>query len=151
MSKGIACRCKGSLADRLKNWVVVDYKCNHSAFSGYHRTPSDYSALKCNACGARWRTKAGYVYRVKYQKPADPLNEIEAGLAGLKCNSFFINAVLAALNGGETTEAIKTIFEQSLDNRPLVSNLVGEDLLQKIEEYERDYRRGLALRAGLLG
>ena len=44
-----------------RNWVVVDRNCNYSAFSGYQQTYSAYSALKCNACGARWRTKAEYV------------------------------------------------------------------------------------------
>jgi hypothetical protein len=44
---------------------VTQYKCNHSAFNGYRRTPSDYSEVAClgslGGCGARWRTKAAYV------------------------------------------------------------------------------------------
>ena len=46
---------------RDRNWVVIDRYCNYSAFSGYHWTPSDYSALHCHTCGACWRTKADYV------------------------------------------------------------------------------------------
>lgn len=42
-------------------WVVVQRNCNHSAFNGYHRTPSDYSEIKCTHCGRRWRTNANYV------------------------------------------------------------------------------------------
>ncbi len=48
----------------MKNWVVTDRNCNYSAFSGYHRTASDYCALHCLKCGGVWRTKAEYVYRV---------------------------------------------------------------------------------------
>ena len=44
-----------------RNWVVIDRYCNYSAFSGYRRTPSEYSALTCRTCGACWRTKAAYV------------------------------------------------------------------------------------------
>lgn len=32
--------------------------CNHSAFNGYHYTPSDYSSIRCMTCGWHWRTKA---------------------------------------------------------------------------------------------
>jgi hypothetical protein len=39
--------------------------CNHSAFNGYRRTPSDYSGLVCRSCGRVWRTKADYVSLVK--------------------------------------------------------------------------------------
>jgi hypothetical protein len=42
-------------------WVVVAYRGNRSAFSGYHWTPSDYSAVRCEECGRYWRTKAAYV------------------------------------------------------------------------------------------
>lgn len=42
-------------------WVVLQRKCNHSAFNGYHWTPSDYSCLRCTECGRVWRTKAAYV------------------------------------------------------------------------------------------
>ena len=42
-------------------WRVVQYRCNHSAFNGYHTTPSDYSSITCLRCGADWRTKASYV------------------------------------------------------------------------------------------
>lgn len=42
-------------------WVVVHRLCNYSAFSGYRRTRSDYSAVRCLVCGRFWRTKAAYV------------------------------------------------------------------------------------------
>ena len=42
-------------------WKVVDRYCNHSAFSGYRCTPSDYSSVKCMTCRTHWRTKAAYV------------------------------------------------------------------------------------------
>jgi hypothetical protein len=43
------------------SWWVYQRKCNFSAFSGYHYTPSEYSGCKCGICGRRWRTKAAYV------------------------------------------------------------------------------------------
>lgn len=43
------------------HWRVTVYRANHSAFSGYRRTRSDYSELQCRWCGRRWRTKAAYV------------------------------------------------------------------------------------------
>jgi hypothetical protein len=58
MSGGRACTCTPQ--DRSK-WRVMHYKCNHSAFNGYHTTPSQWSALCCTACGSHWRTKAAYV------------------------------------------------------------------------------------------
>lgn len=58
MSAGTACRC--TPPDRAQ-WRVTDYKCNHSAFNGYHYTSSDYSRVKCLRCGFGWRTKAAYV------------------------------------------------------------------------------------------
>ena len=45
--------------------TVLDRYCNHSAFNGYHYTPSDYSAVRCVVCGNIWRTKASYVSRLK--------------------------------------------------------------------------------------
>ncbi len=55
MSGAPACKCKP------RNLVIIDYRCNHSAFNGYHRTPSDYSCLRCLTCGSYFRTKADYV------------------------------------------------------------------------------------------
>lgn len=40
------------------NVVVVNRRCNYSAFNGYYRTPSDYSRLRCLDCGTHWRSKA---------------------------------------------------------------------------------------------
>jgi hypothetical protein len=53
-------------------WVVVHRKCNFSAFSGYRRTPSDYSLVLCTACGRRWRTKALYVDTLPDQGTSPP-------------------------------------------------------------------------------
>lgn len=62
MSGGEICRCPESKKPiKERRWGVTDYKCNHSAFNGYHWTPSDYSALVCLECRAIWRTKAAYV------------------------------------------------------------------------------------------
>lgn len=52
---------KGLCNHAKDNWVVLQRKCNYSAFNGYHYTPSAYSTVKCNFCGAVWRTKAAYV------------------------------------------------------------------------------------------
>jgi hypothetical protein len=50
-----ACRC------RPRRVFVLQRYCNHSAFNGYRRTPSDYSTVVCVNCGQIWRTKANYV------------------------------------------------------------------------------------------
>lgn len=62
MAVTFSCQCgerKKPVKDR--RWVVYQRNCHHSAFSGYHRTYSDYSTVKCNGCGAVGRTKAAYV------------------------------------------------------------------------------------------
>ena len=56
--------CTDKKAHR-STWVVVNYRCNYSAFNGYKRTPSAYSEVKCETCGHRWRTKADYVHRLR--------------------------------------------------------------------------------------
>jgi hypothetical protein len=50
------------------SWVVVQYRCNFSAFNGYHQTPSDYSCCRCDECGRVWRTKAAYVDTLPFTK-----------------------------------------------------------------------------------
>jgi hypothetical protein len=55
MSSGGACKCRPRDVD------VIMRNGNRSAFSGYHWTPSAYSAVRCLKCGAIWRTKAAYV------------------------------------------------------------------------------------------
>lgn len=42
-------------------WRILHYKHNHSAFSGYRETDSDYSEILCLECHRTWRTKAKYV------------------------------------------------------------------------------------------
>lgn len=49
-------------------WRVVQFRSNRSAFNGYRETPSSYSELQCQACGATWRTNAGYVSEVPHGK-----------------------------------------------------------------------------------
>ena len=62
MSGGVACHCEERKKPvRERNWEVITYKCNHSAFNGYHRTSSDYSLVTCHSCGGYWRTKAAFV------------------------------------------------------------------------------------------
>lgn len=61
MSGGDACKCaerKKPIGERL--WECWQYKCNFSAFNGYHYTPSDYSLVYCTACRGLWRTKAAW-------------------------------------------------------------------------------------------
>lgn len=65
MSGGTICKCpesKRPIAER--KWRVLNYRCNYSAFSGYHYTSSDYSAICCDECDRSWRTKAGYVEKL---------------------------------------------------------------------------------------
>lgn len=57
MAQGVACQHR----PRPEHVVVVTREANYSAFNGYRYTPSDYSGVLCLTCGARWRTKAGWV------------------------------------------------------------------------------------------
>jgi hypothetical protein len=62
MSGGSVCKCKESKRPKSEcEWEVTQRRCNHSAFSGYQHTRSDYSAIRCKVCHAVWRTKASYV------------------------------------------------------------------------------------------
>jgi hypothetical protein len=71
MSGGTPCSCPGTREERMRNWVVLQYKCNHSAFNGYHYTPSDYSSVICNGpgCSGCWRTTAKYVDDLPHEEP----------------------------------------------------------------------------------
>lgn len=55
--------------DRAR-WRVVTFMANYSAFNGYHRTPSDYSEVRCTGCHSRWRTKAAYVETLTFDEGA---------------------------------------------------------------------------------
>lgn len=69
MSGGTACSCaesKKPIAERA--WEVTQRFCNHSAFNGNRLTFSHYSAIRCDACRACWRTKARYVGHLKDAK-----------------------------------------------------------------------------------
>jgi hypothetical protein len=69
MSAGGACKCvQRSLPISERAWEVTNREANYSAFNGYHRTPSAYSELHCWACGARWRSNAGYVKKTRDAK-----------------------------------------------------------------------------------
>jgi hypothetical protein len=61
MSANVPCRCPDKAAAKREHWYVWRRLANCSAFNGYRETPSDYSAIACNACSASWRTKAAYV------------------------------------------------------------------------------------------
>lgn len=67
MSGGNVCSCaesKKPITDR--NWLIVHYKCNYSAFNGGKKTNSDYSLIHCPGCGCFWRTKSKYVLKLKF-------------------------------------------------------------------------------------
>jgi len=51
-----------------RNWIVLQRRCNYSAFNGCHWTPSRYSQIECLTCGMIWRTKANYVNLLKDYK-----------------------------------------------------------------------------------
>lgn len=62
MSSGPACPAKNvGPPPNGHRHVVTAWRCNYSAFSGYHQTSSDYSEVTCIQTRARWRTKARYV------------------------------------------------------------------------------------------
>lgn len=75
---GTSCSCSERSApisipagsnDRPRQWSIVQYKSNRSAFNGYHDTLSDYSAILCGVCGSIWRTKAAYVDDLPHAAP----------------------------------------------------------------------------------
>jgi len=49
----------------VREWIVLDRKCNFSAFNGYRYASSDYSKIHCRKCLSVWRTKAKYVDLLK--------------------------------------------------------------------------------------
>lgn len=56
MSGGPACSCpERQRPIKERRWVVTDRNCNHSAFSGYQRVPSDYSEVWCLVSGVPGR------------------------------------------------------------------------------------------------
>lgn len=61
-------------------WRVLQYRCNHSAFNGYHHTHSRYSSIVCLRCGSTWRTKAPYADGLSFV--ADHERQISSGYAG---------------------------------------------------------------------
>jgi hypothetical protein len=70
MSGGQICRCPESKKPLLeRKWRVTQWRCNHSAFNGYHYESSDYSALICEApgCTGSWRTKADYADKLHHR------------------------------------------------------------------------------------
>jgi hypothetical protein len=67
MSGGYKCSCEESKKPVVKErrWFVMQRECNHSAFNGYHYTPSRYSSIICVVCIRSWRTRARYVDDLK--------------------------------------------------------------------------------------
>jgi hypothetical protein len=66
MSVSFSCHCpERKKPVRERKWVVIQRNCNHSAFNGYHKTPSEYSDVYCQVCRALGRTKARYVDLLK--------------------------------------------------------------------------------------
>lgn len=61
MRFSVACRCPDKKIAQRDHWFVSRRNYHRSAFSGYRETWSAYSSVKCEACGAIWRTKAAYV------------------------------------------------------------------------------------------
>lgn len=69
MSVSFSCRCaERAKPAQARAWVVVQRQCNYSAFNGYRYTPSEYSLVFCQACGALGRTKAEYVAKLQNGK-----------------------------------------------------------------------------------
>lgn len=66
MSTSFGCRCPERVKPAgQRRWVVSQRECNHSAFNGYHWTPSNYSTVHCLECGAVGRTRAWYVLKLR--------------------------------------------------------------------------------------
>lgn len=61
MGQGNARQCPNGHKGHPPRLMVTQRLCNHSAFNGYQRTPSDYSTVRCCVCGNSWRTRANYV------------------------------------------------------------------------------------------
>ena len=73
MSVSFSCKCEERKKPiKERNWEIVQYKCNYSAFNGYHYTPSNYSHIRCNTCQACGRTKANYVTTLYYHQNKKP-------------------------------------------------------------------------------
>lgn len=66
MSGGLSCKCEERRKPiEEREWKVLQLKCHHSAFAGYRRTPSHFSSVTCLICGAVWRTKSDFAYKLK--------------------------------------------------------------------------------------
>lgn len=70
MSQGLICdsTCHGRERENVR---IVHHRHNHSAFSGYHWTASDYSQVVCLKCGTYWRTKAEWLWKTKMLKKGE--------------------------------------------------------------------------------
>lgn len=77
MSQGTICPYHGR-----EHYRLLHVKHNHSAFNGYHYTPSDYSRVVCVApqplasnpnhvCSHSWNSKAAWVNGLPHLKPED--------------------------------------------------------------------------------
>lgn len=62
MSKSFNCKCpERKKPTQLRDWTILKYKYNESAFGGGRKQVSNYSTIICNSCGACGRTNAKYV------------------------------------------------------------------------------------------
>jgi hypothetical protein len=59
------------------NWKILHWQHNHSAFSGYRETNSDYSEIVCLECHRTWRTKAEYVNTLSHITDAEKKEWLE--------------------------------------------------------------------------
>ena len=70
-SQGVSCTCQGTRKEKMKNWRILHYKCNFSAFGGYACQRSDYSQVHCLICKGSWRTRAAYVEKLEHLERSD--------------------------------------------------------------------------------
>jgi len=61
------------------------------------------------------------------------VNQIREGLLSVPPESIFVLSLRQAVQNGQTEAAIKSIYEQTQDNRPLVVKMIGEALVKKVE------------------
>ena len=67
MKTGKACRCHQRVCVHLskRRWLVVTRNRTDQKNSYGSITFSEYSTVRCQQCGAAWRTKATYVGELK--------------------------------------------------------------------------------------
>lgn len=66
---------------------------------------------------------------------AAALLKISVDLENTKPDSILGYSILQGLRDGRLREVIRTISSQARDNRELMADIIGEELLQRIEKY----------------